>query len=413
MPRGRRGVLAAVALVSVVAGSAHALRGERLPLPSARQTIRDRIRAEQLLRAGRGPERTLPGPVTDTERVEVKVTPEGIPWRVVVDQRLEVHGVGDYFVKIPGPVRSVTGLADSTSEPGLRSGSLVWQGFATDGELLGARVVLDASNEQDRLPLAVTVRATLDGRPVDLDAKLSGVLELDVTVENTSGAEVVVPAGDPVDAVAAARALDRVAALLARDRRPDPGHRGIPRAIRVARATDETRTTVAAPLAVRLTVRFGGRGTPKPDRVERAGRLSGTRRTLEFDLARRVSDSRVRIGLEAEPSLPLPPEPPASAQSWEEGVRSKLVTGRAVIDRLTGVLAETARLPDVDAYLGNPDRDGQTATTYRFDVIAHEPVAGTAPTQPEPGQASFLAIAAVGLALVAAAAGLVVWWALS
>lgn len=414
MSRGRGQILVALFLLLFVAMTAYAQSFRRLALPSARQTIRDRIRAEQLLRGGRGPERTLPGPVTDTEEVAVKVTPDGVPWRVVVDQRLAVDGVGDYFVKIPGPVRSAIALPDSTAEPGLRSGSLVWQGFATEGELLAARVGLDPKREQERLPLAIKVRGSIDGGQVDFDARSSGVLRLDIRVTNTTGAEVLVPAGDPVEPEVVARVLDRTVALLERHQRPDPGHDGIPKAIRVTGAVKETSSTVVAPLAVRLTVAFDDRETSgRPRRIERSVRLSGSRQTFEFHVARRILDTRPRVKLEVEAALPPSPEIPGRVGSWEAAVLSRQVNGRTVVDRLSSVLAETARLPDIDGYLGNPDRDGKTATTYRFEVAAQNVVAESEPRSPETRKPSLLAVATAVIALLAVAMGLVVWWALS
>lgn len=404
--RRPREVLPALVVLLSLAAAAGAAGPKRVRLPSAAETIRERIRAEQLLRGGRGPERTLPGRVRDTELVRVGVTPEGEPRVVVVEQVLEVHGVGDYFVKIPGPVLEAGALPRSTSQPGLRSGSLVWQGFASAGEILAARVRLDPEHERDRLPLAVEVRARIDGEPADPFERTTGMFVLEVGVTNRTGTRVALPSAD-VDASVARAAVELVRRALDRGDFPAPGSGGIPKSLPVGAAVSETQRRVAAPLAVEIAVAFDDDATDVAGGVvsRERGRtvvterllLSGDRLSRRVRFAARIAGDSPRIEVRAVPALPAVSE----------------LEGRPAVDRLVHVLAEVARRPDVDAYLGNPDRDGPARTTYSYEVVEDE--AGRAPhaaPPPEPSTSAASIVVALFLAMTLGA-GLTVWWARS
>src|SRR3954465_7521946 len=120
--------LAAIGLSSffLMSLAATASGAERVHLPSAEDLIKKQVAAEQLLRGGRGPERTLPGHADDDEAIDVAIDPGGAINSVTAVQRLRLHGVGDYFLKIPGPVQDVEALPTSSAQPGLRKGSVLW-----------------------------------------------------------------------------------------------------------------------------------------------------------------------------------------------------------------------------------------------------------------------------------------------
>lgn len=410
----------------LVVESIHALSAEHLRLPSARDTIRDRIRAEQLIRAGRGPERTLPGVVRDEERVRARVTPDGAIQEVVVDQRLQLGGVGDYFVKIPGPVEEASALPGSSAQPGVRSGSLVWQGFAAGGESLAARVVLDPEHEQERFPLRLSVEARLNGRPTDIDEQMSGVLDLAVSVENDTGAEVSLPSAS-ADPDRVAPVLDRVYRMLKLDRRPEPGQDNVPSSIPVSAPVSHRRAEISAPLSVRVVVilegtarvlRWGGSVKRSPSRTSASATalLSTKRRLTTFRLRARVSSARIRAKVDGRPDPPRPSEiaPPGEQKSWVAAARAGIVEGDVMVGKLVGILAEVARLPDVDAYLGNPDRDGPARTSYSLEIVS-SPSLEVAPSPPRPAgkRPSVVGIILAGLTMLVLGYGAVSWWASS
>lgn len=396
-------VASSVTLPALAAGS------RRVDLPSAEETIRSRLRAEQLLRGGRGPERTLPGAVTDRERVEVAIAPDGTPQTVFVEQRLSLHGVGDFFVKIPGPVKDVEALPGSTSEPGLRSGSIVWQGFATRGETLGARAELDPEHEVTRLPVGLQIEAKVDGRSIDLSEEITGKLSLTITLTNNTGVTLSLPSAD-ASAMLVATLLDRARATLARGERPEPGARGLPRFVPATSPVDRVERSVAAPLQVRLQMSLGG-GAP----VSREVVLSGRRVAHTLRLHAPLSAGRLELMMTVAPSAPAPSglRPPGSPD-WEVAAAEGRVDGREMLDRLVYVLAEAARLPDIDGYLGNPDRDGPTMTTYHYMLVEADTQSVARPTPPPADEpTSVLRIVLAVALMLLTLAGLTIWWASS
>jgi hypothetical protein len=85
-----------------------------------------------------------------------------------------------------------------------------------------------------------------------------------------------------------------------------------------------------------------------------------------------------------------------------------------MLDRLVDVLAEVARLPDVDGYLGNPDRDGPTETSYRYTIVPPKEASAVQPSPPAATQGpSIVGIIAAAVAMLLALAGLTIWWASS
>jgi hypothetical protein len=96
------------------------------------------------------------------------------------------------------------------------------------------------------------------------------------------------------------------------------------------------------------------------------------------------------------------------------GFSSGKISGRDMLDRLVFVLAEAARLPDVAGYLGNPDLDGPTTTTYHYRLVAAADAPADPPTSPPASDTSsvwgLVLFIALGLLVLA---GLTVWWALS
>ena len=406
-----------------LAGTLSAQTHKRVELPSAAARIRAQIKAEQLLRGGKGIERTLPGPVRDEELVKVLVTPDGESRGVKVRQVLTLGGVGDYFIKVPGPVRDVEPLARSTAQPGLRAGAVVWQGFADKKEVLAAELKLSPQQEAEKLPLAVKVVALVDGAPIESDELPEGRLTLKITLRNSTSSTLSLPSGSP-DPQAVANALDALRGVLQRGQMPEPGSDDLPRTLGVSGKVEEAEKTVAAPLRVRLLVQLPKRSTElrankgqiqkAPGTASITGSLSTRHPGLTFELQARTPGGRLpKIGITAQVAAPEADEvDPPEGTSWRSAVAAGVVSARDMFDKLVFVLAEAAATPEVNGYLGNPDRDGLTSSVYRYEVAfgprgkAAGPAPSPAPTSESSPLQMISAAALVALLLVVLA---VIW----
>ena len=94
-------------------------------------------------------------------RVRVSVLPNGRPFAVAADQTLVVTVPGDYFLTIGAPLLGVEALPGSGATPGLRSTSIVWEGFNPGHHTLKARARLVASRAAPALPLRIEVQKGL------------------------------------------------------------------------------------------------------------------------------------------------------------------------------------------------------------------------------------------------------------
>ncbi|HET7482718.1 MAG TPA: hypothetical protein VFK89_07650 [Actinomycetota bacterium] len=408
--RSRRAAALALAVVVTAIGGASAAP-HNVRLPSAADVIRKQIAAEQLLRGGRGPERTLPGRVFDREKVAVAVDPAGRAMRVAVEQTLRLRGIGDYFFKIPGPVHDVEALANSSAQPGLRKGSVLWQGFASGHEVLAARLLLDPEQERARLPLAVALSLTVDGDPVTGRRPVSGRLVIRLELRNATRSTLAtgtatVDRGRTLDALAATRTV------LESHRRPEPGSNGIPRALP---ALSDISTRVLHPIApvaatVDLELPRGTKDVTVGGAAER-DRSVHLRRTLSRSAMSVTTTVTATVHRMTLPELTIAAHatpPPSSEASVSPDASS-----RRLFDRLTTVLGDVAQLHSVDGYVGNPDRAGPAETAYRWTLVPREEVVEP-PLHPRPDQsANPLAIALAILIALGLVAGAVVWWSLS
>ncbi|HEX2267119.1 MAG TPA: hypothetical protein VHI97_02810 [Actinomycetota bacterium] len=378
------------------------------------------------LEPGKGLETQLPtGGVEDQERVEVGLETDGSISRVVVFQRLVLSGLGDFQFRVPGPARDVSALPGSATDPGLRKGSVLWQGFSSGREVLAAEVDLNPNLERERLPLEFDIDMSVDGQALEPGNKASGPFQLKLRVSNSSEFPLQVASAD-ADPTTLAPILDRVRTVLARGERPVPGRHGLPKAIPIeGRSTVETRE-VGVPFGIRGRLVF-------PSVALGNVRVSGAKAKImngsivvpfrEFlpggdsDWQLSVSGIAYDLGLpeleiRAEPSLPLPGalEPPTGT-TWEEAIdaRPSDSDGREMLSRLMETMWEVARVRQFDAYLGNPDPTGESDSTYLFRLsprVAPPPTVAP-PPPPSPGP---IGIAAFGVAVLALLTGLGVLW---
>jgi hypothetical protein len=349
----------------------------------------------------------LPGPVEDEEIVSVRSDLDGDPLSVKVKQWLRLHGIGDFFFRIPGPALRVEPLPVSQSPPGIRKGSILWQGFSPDGKVLAAEATLDPERELERLPLRVAVSVEVDGRPLLPNESRSGDLRARIEVSNVTSIPINLASGEVARQPLAA-ALDAIATKLRDRERPVPGSDGVPRAVvsrvPVELALDEIQTAFDFGADVLWTP-----GTVKDLRSD-VGRVRGA-----------VVDARGTVGGGGESSFvitirgtavnaelpdvhvvatPAPPPPstvaPPGASSWKDVPESK-VSNAEMFTLLMRTMWRTALLVNYDAYLGNPDARGESVSTYVYDLRNTVEDVGPAPT-PEVVQADMLLLV---LALVA------------
>jgi hypothetical protein len=250
------------------------------------------------------------------------------------------------------------------SQPGARRDAILWSGFSAGRRVLSARASLGLRETVGLLPLRVRV----DGDRL--------------TLENATVVTVTAPTG-VVDRAAVARYLDRLRALA-----PD-----VPTRVFFAEASGVAARRFAVESPLHVTGTAGGRPV---DVVLGGG--SPLRTSLPLD------EGPVELTVE-----PAPPhgllEPPGGAGSWQAA--ASRVGGAELVKRTVEVLLRLSRMRQYDRFLGNPDPNGPSTTTYVYRsgaapiTPAVEPVSGDSDSWRTP---LFVALAVAG-----ALAGLVVW----
>jgi hypothetical protein len=305
--------------------------------------------------------------------VRILIAPSGKPFRVLVIQRIAITGKGDYSFVVPAPVEDVRVVGGSASEPGLRSGSVVWQGFSPGRRLLSAAITLRAAATAAALPL----RVEIEGRELRL-------------VNTTSASATVMDAN--VSAVDIARALDAARAAL------ELGTPTPTQVLQAAGAVRNVQMVARVPLRVRGTIRFAN-GPPR--RLEKIVGQSPLQ----------IAGSGTLRALELSASVPRPASllRPPGAHHWLDVARSgRLVGGRKATRLAAGRLLAAALALQFQEFLANPDMNGVARTTYRY-LLAERPQAAVVEASGR-GLGRPVAVAVV-LGLIAAAVGTLVLWA--
>jgi hypothetical protein len=326
----------------------------------------------------------------------VTVDGHGGPTAIRVRDRLDVRGRGELVVRVPAPALAVEPLDDHSS-PGLRYGTVIWQGYVDGLRRLGALVTVDPAAGAAGLPVTVTVDARVDGRPLDATPR-DGALDATVTVTGTTAVTGRRLLGDPVRADVA-RVVDGLAAA-----RPGVPRRDSP--VRLGGAVRTAPIDGGTPLAVTGTVAFAP-GTVTLAAVPGAtidGATAAFAATLAGDgrpVLRWHLQGRAHGAVAPRLALQVVPVGPVVAAP---GARP----ARALLDEANGVLLALGVADRYTTYLANPDQRGAAVVVYSF---ATAPPA-TAATRAGPGDGPpgvVVALVAVG-ALVLAGGGLV-WWA--
>jgi hypothetical protein len=304
------------------------------------------------------PRHIPPGRRSARTRVVAELDAHGAPTAVSAVQRLTIHGVGDYFFAIPAPLWDVLPGPGTQSEPGLRPGMVLWQGFSGGKRILSARLVLEPAEVAPLLPMRV---------------RLSRVGSL-VTLELANATTVRISS---FTAVATAGEVRRYVAALARFAAGGPA----PSPYLNATNVRVVRRTVVAPLRVSGALVFPSGRRMRLDLVLGAGR-----RTVRVATA---ATGLPKLALVAR-TIPVERKTPA----------------RPTFDEVMDRALRLARSRQYDAFLANPDTGGTTSTAYVFRTAA--PRAATALGQPGKDSPLPELLFGCGLAL-SLVAGIVAW----
>jgi hypothetical protein len=337
-------LLAAGAAGLALAGPAAAAQGAPLPSPLTP------LSPAPPLGAATSSAESVQHRIRSVVQVHVSVLPNGVPFAVAADQTLLVTVKGDYYLTIGAPLLDVEALPGSESTPGLRSTSIVWEGFNPLRRTLKARAKLTVARAAPALPLRIEV-----GKGSTTFVNTTGVIVAAYTAD-----------ADPAPLVSYLRRL----------RGALSSGRPLPEGTATLRGTARaTQAHVAVPLLVDGSV--------------------GGRRIHALVTGRLTVPVRGKISVSVEPRLPA------------AGSLTGL-SGREALARATRFILTVARLRQFERFLADPDPTGASTTVYLYRSAT--PRRGPAAVQPAAGGRDWTTTIAVAAGLLlAAAAGLAVW----
>jgi hypothetical protein len=405
-------VIAAVLLSSPSAATADSIN---MPRPQSEQLNGFELFEMLGVSRDRLPASTVPGSVTNNERVNVTVAGDGSVQQVRDQQQIELSGEGDYHVREAGPARSAVALGGD-EPPVLDLGDIVWQGFSPGYRQLGADLTLDPLIESAHLPLRIALSfAAAAGRGVAIgpSAQLPGPGTVTLTITNATRQTTVLPTADDSPAQPVAAALDsaRTAARgPAAARLPTVGTT-LPAKLPVTGASTR-RATHVVPLRLRGELRLtGGVATSiSAAHVQHplAVRLDGILHdSITFNLAV-DGEGTLELDLTAVPVLdPRPLIPPHGVSTWATWAAAgpSAAERRSALDLLVQTAAIGARAAAYSPYLG-PHLGPAGSTVFHYALApAASPVTPTRALRPRP-----VAIALTVLAVLLLVGGGVVIW---
>lgn len=353
----------------------------------------------------------VPGPVDDTERIDVLVDPTGAPAVVTMTQRLVLSGTGQFIVWERSSAQDVEALEDTTA-PVLKREAVIWQGFVSGTKTLAARLTLDPAVEASLLPIAVELEWRGAGT-LGAGGAVPGPGELVVRLRNRTARGMPLPTGE-VDPALLAGPLDT---LLAAGTSRVPGTRpaagrGLPATLPARDVGPVRNVAVPAPFRVTGTIRVPGGAavspasgavTHLPDGLRLDGVLQGD---TEFTVAA-SGPSVVTMDLRAFPTVDPRGLTPDNATTWRRWLATKpgAAAARAATDRLVTALAESARGAEYAPYLGHHG-PGKVTTTFH---LAFAPASAVRIAE-KPLRPKALPLALAGVALLGVVAnGTAIW----
>jgi hypothetical protein len=387
------GLAGATVALAAPASAAASVQQVLLPGPTPYPT-----QSPPLVSGGAPPPVSLPFTIRARadQRVLAGVGPDGELVSLRVLHRLRLKGKGDYLIVVAAPVEDVRAGAGSDSQPGLRTGQILWSGFSPGRKLLAADAELRPSEARWFLP--VRLRAVRAGNRYSL------------TVTNaTTVAEIAYTGnGFPL----------QLAGLLDQTRRESlAGHKlttvyaSVNGPVRVRK--DAAR--IAAPLRVEGSLSFPSApesargGTVRGNTVSFSGVL-GDASPLSLRVDVRGGGGAPHLKVVARPTKLVRTLVPPGAPSWAAAVRRRALPAEVLLRRLIDARMQLVRSDQYQAFLSNPDARGTARTTYVYETAVARPKVIPAP---EPGSGGgnglVLALAIAGSVLGAGAA--VVLWA--
>ncbi|MCA1834044.1 MAG: hypothetical protein ABR548_15295 [Actinomycetota bacterium] len=334
----------------------------------------------------------IPGPVRNTEVVHVGVGPSGSVVSVVGDQTLVMNGAGDFAFHVPGPALRVEAPPDQQTQPGLRRGAVLWQGFNSGEKTLVSRVTLNPKQDIFRtLPIRVAITVRRDDSPATLPG--AGTFDVAVRLINNTAKPALLYEQTP-DRASLAILLDVLHSALMQGRRPYAGRDGIPDALPATDAGTKRTEQIEIPVLVDGSILFRGRGIRgEPVRVHAMTGAGSPVATVHARVsAERLSS--IQISLSARPSPPAAGVLQPARTSWRDEVAdANTLQLRALGVRAQRVMWQVSMLADFDAYLGNPGK-GASQTKYLYESAA--------PTVSSVGERERVRPLGIALTLVAA-----------
>jgi len=344
----------------------------------------------------------LPGGVESSQRISAEVAPDGQVLRVVVRQRLVVRGRGDYSFAIAAPVTDVAAAPDSESEPGLRRGAVLWQGFSSGGRVLAADMRLETAAAAPLLPLVVRLERV-------------GPRRFRLTIANRTRIRVTSYRAEAVPSLVAT-ALDATRADLRRNRVAPP------RQILVRPQIAATTRVVGAPFAIDAAVVLpagtrladhaatGLRATGSERRLSLRGIVrGGTAATAELRLAGRAS-GLPSVRVVARPVVPPRVLAPPAGRSWRAWLRRQSTepNRRALLARALDATLTIARTTQYGRFVAAPSTATRPDATYVYRVRVAAAPAPRAPSGGGDGSSLVPLLVLGGLAL-GVLAGTIAW----
>ena len=330
------------------------------------------------------------------ERVLAGVGADGEVTSLRVLHRLFLKGKGDYLIVVAAPVEDVRAGAGSDSQPGLRTGQILWSGFSPGRKLLAADAELRPAEARRFLP--VLLRAVRDRNRYSL------------TITNaTTVAQIAYEGkGFPL----------QLASLLDQARRESLAgvklstvYASVEGLVRVRKYAART----SAPLRIEGSLRFpappasAGGGTVQGKTVSFSGVLGDAGpQSLRVDV--RGGGGAPRLHLVARPTNLVLALVPPGAPTWAAAVRRRVIPADVLLRRLIDARMQLVRSDQYQAFLSNPDPRGKSRTVYVYETAAAPPPkAAAAPEPGSSGNALVLALVLAGSVLGVGAA--VVLWA--
>jgi hypothetical protein len=363
------GVLSSVGIIGV---SLAATSG--LPLPGSIPGRHERLVAEALARGQLGPiDNHAPGPVAVSEAVALGVRPDGSSGPVTVRQRVVIDGTGDFIVELPMDAADVV-PANETSQPGLRQGTVLWEGFAPGRRELDADVTLLGRAAAQRMPVAVT--GTTRGR------------EVTVKVANSTAVSVVTPTATPTPA-SLSQAIDAARAVIAEGGLPMAGKAGVPASLTPAGDVSSVAQVVSVPVQLTGEIAFGG----VPQRVDAVVAAPAADDALVLHGSGPVA-AHLTVEVVAPTLADLPPLPPDAGPA----------ATRTALDGLDLVLLRSLVVTDYAPFVPGV---GTASTASTFSVVPAPGLHARLSTPRRHADVLVIVVVGLGLMLIVAAAGAV------